>query len=154
MLLWYPRLPGRQSEVPAPETRQLFAQIQPHSGGIVSVTAIAAGEAPVEDPGELMSGDADSVVTDGELYLFSQRPCGDLNHRIFSAVAGGILEKLAQNEGGPFFIGIHKAFQSPGLYPGAALDQEGAVICHSLIHDFRQPYPAQNAVPLRASHPA
>ena len=27
------------------------------------------------------------------------------------------------------------------------------MICHSLIHDFRQPYPAQNAVPLRASHP-
>ena len=50
------------------EAGHLFAQIQPHSGGIAGLVpgaAVAAGETPVKNPRQLVVWDTDAVVRDG-----------------------------------------------------------------------------------------
>lgn len=108
MLLWYPRLPGRQSEVPAPETRQLFAQIQPHSGGTAPGASVGAGVAPLVDAGKFVGRYADAVIPDAQQDLLSQGSGRYGDDRILPPVAGGVLEKLPQDEFGPFFIGVDR----------------------------------------------
>jgi len=52
-----------------------------------------------------VGGDADAVVPDGELDPLAQPPGGELHHRIAPPVAGGVLQKLSQEEDSPLGVG-------------------------------------------------
>ena len=100
-----------------------------------------------------MGGDADAVVPDSELYLFSQGPCRDEDDRAFSTVTGGVLQQLPQYEGCPLSVGIDAAIQPFGFQPDIILNEEGTVVLHCLSHDFIQPCLADDTVPFRAFRP-
>ena len=132
------------------KTGQFSAQVQAHAGGAAPGPAIAAGKAPVEDTGQLMGGNPNSVVLNGELDLLSERPGGDGDNRVLAPVAGGVLEKLAQEKGGPFPIGLDKAAQPLHFYPNAALDEEGSVVSYGLGNNLLQVGLTDYTVPFRA----
>ena len=57
---------GVQGDGVAQAAADLPAQVEADAGGPLVHAAVAAGEAPVEDPGQVLGGDAHAVVPDEE----------------------------------------------------------------------------------------
>ena len=122
----------RVTQVPNPssEVRRMSRSRKPDSFlhryspmPVAPGAAVGAGKAPVEHPGQLMSRDADPVILNGELYLFSERLCGNGYHRVFSPVTGGVLEELSENKNSPLFVRADLMFQVLSLDPDTALEE-------------------------------
>src|SRR5699024_9379890 len=110
-------------------------------GGAALQPAVAAGEALVEDPGQVLPADAHAVVGDDQIL-----PPGVHRH----AAAGGVLHRVGQDllhhQLKPLLVGEDGEVRLPQVQGHPAADEETGVPPGRLAQNLHQGAGADNVV--------